>query len=243
MEVLALFGPERREIAMTDAAALLTRPKSTTSRLLSAMARAGFLDRDTDSGRYRVSMRLAALGELAKQSTSLQRVALPALQGLASATGETANLVVLVEGEGVNIEAVESPRPVMHLGAVGRRFPLHASAACKALLAWRPPAEVRRMLPDPLPRCTAATVTDPATLMRQLGEVRLRGYAVNWGELEEELVAVGAPVRDHRGEVVAAVSISAPASRVARTDLPTIGAHVRRAAHQVSSALGYAAAG
>lgn len=239
MEVLQLFTPRRKELGVTEVADLLGRPKSSVSRWMSAMEEAGFLDRDADNGRYRVSLRVAAVGELAKQATSLQRVARPALHRLTEATGETANLVVIVGTEGVNIEAVESPRPVMHMGMVGRRFPLHASAACKAILAWRDPAEVRALLPARLERCTPATVTDPERLLAELAEVRGQGYAVNWTELEEDLVAVAAPLRDHRGEVVAALSISAPVSRVPRESLPVLGRHVAEAARALSTDLGW----
>lgn len=239
MAVLRLFTPRRREIGVTEAAQLLGRPKSTLSRWLSDMEEAGFLDRDPDTGRYRVSMHLAAVGEMARQSTSLQRRARRALEQLTAATGETSNLVVLVGKEAVNIEAVESPHPVMHMGSVGRRFPPHASAAAKAILAWRTPEEVRALLELPLARCTPATITDPERLFRELAQVRERGYAVNWLELEEHLVAVGAPVRDHRGEVVAAVSISAPVSRMAREALPETGRHVVDAARALSAELGW----
>ncbi len=238
MDLLRLFTRERRELSVSEVAKLLTWPKSTTSRSLSAMEAAGFLDRSVESGRYRVSMQLAAVGELAKQATSLQQMARPALERLTAATGETSNLVVLVDSEGVNVEAIESPQPVMHMGSVGRRFPLHASAACKALLAWRPDSEILSLLQLPLARCTPATITSPELLLRDLADVRERGYAVNWMELEDDLVAVGAPVRDHRSDVVAAISISAPASRVPRDVLPAIGAHVVDAARALSRSLG-----
>jgi DNA-binding IclR family transcriptional regulator len=238
MRVLRLFTLDRKELAVTEVANLLEWPKSTTSRSLSAMEAAGFLDRSVESGRYRVSMQLAAVGEMAKQATSLQQMARPALERLTAATGETSNLVVLVDSEGVNVEAIESPQPVMHMGSVGRRFPLHASAACKALLAWRTDNEVLSLLQLPLVRCTPATIANPEVLLRELADVRERGYAVNWMELEDDLVAVGAPVRDHRSDVVAAISISAPASRVPRDTLPAIGAHVMGAARALSRDLG-----
>ena len=239
MEVLDLFTPQRKELGVTEVADLLGRPKSTVSRWMGAMEEAGFLDRDPAAGRYRVSLRLAAVGEMARQSTSLQRVARPALERLTAATGETANLVVIVGTEGVNIEAAESPRPVMHMGMVGRRFPLHASAACKAILASMGEAEARALLPRQLERRTPATITDPQRLMEELAVARRQGYAVNWAELEEDLVAVAAPVRGHRGETVAAVSISAPLSRVRRESLPELGRHVAEAARALSADLGW----
>ncbi len=238
IQVLELFNPKRKEFGVTEAAELLRRPKSTVSRLLSAMEDAGFLDRAADTGRYRVSMQMAAVGEMAKQATSLQRSARQSMEALTAATGETSNLVVLVGMEGVNVEACESPQQIMHMGSVGRRFPLHASAAGKALIAWRSEEEISALLPLPLVQCTPATITDPERLREHLAVVRERGYAVNWIELESGLVGVGAPVRDHRSEIVAALSISAPAARVPRTALPSVGAHVVQAARNLSRDLG-----
>jgi DNA-binding IclR family transcriptional regulator len=239
MDVLNLFTAERKEFGVVAAAELLGKPVSTVSRWLIGMEAAGFLERDEGTGRYRVSMRLAAIGELARQATSLQQAALPALRQLTAATGETSNLVLLVDGEGTNVEAVESPRPIMHMGAVGRRFPLHASAAGKALLAWRSEAEIRAMTPTPLNRHMSATITEIDALLANLAVVRRNGYAVNWQELEEDLVGVGAPVRDHRGVVIAAISISAPVFRIDRESLPKLGGHVAAAADTLSRTLGY----
>ncbi|MDQ3521444.1 MAG: IclR family transcriptional regulator C-terminal domain-containing protein, partial [Gemmatimonadota bacterium] len=89
-----------------------------------------------------------------------------------------------------------------------------------------------------LAQCTPATITDPERLREELATVRERGYAVNWTELESDLVGVGAPVRDHRSDVVAALSISAPVSRVPRAALPGVGAHVNEAARALSRDLG-----
>lgn len=239
MEVLDLFNTERREIGVLEASALLNRPKSTTSRWLSRMHAAGFLDRDEATGRYRVSMRLSAVGELARQAIPLQRLAYPWLQRITQLTGETSNLVLLVDGEGTNVEAVDSPRPVAHMGAVGRRFPLHASAAGKALLAWRSTEKIMSLLSFPLVQMTENTITDADALLEELARVRSLGYSVNWAESEDELVGIGAPVRDHRNEVICALSISAPIWRVTREDLPRLGRHVAESANALSVSLGW----
>ena len=238
MEVFRLFTPQRKEIGVLEAAELLDRPKSSVSRCLSAMHAAGFLDRSSN-GPYRISMQMAAIGEMAKQGTSLQRSARPVLEALTAATGETSSLSVAVDGEAVNVDAVESPRPVMLMGVVGRRFALHASAAGKVLLAWIPESAEER-LRQPLERYTPATITEPAVLREELARIRELGYSVNWKELEEDLVAVAAPVWDHRGQLVAALSIAAPTSRISRGALPGVGGTVADAARQLSRALGCA---
>lgn len=239
MSVLELFSPTRREIGVIEAAEELGRPKSTVSRWLAAIAAAGFLDRDPDSGRYRLSMRLAVLGDMARNSTSLQRLARTELQALTTATGETSNLAVLMGGEAMNIEAVESPRPILHVGWIGRRLPCHATAAGKSLLAWRDQDEVKRLLPRRLPKLASRTITDLDELLHELTRVRERGYSTAWRELEDDLAAVGAPVRDHSGAVVGALVISAPVSRIPLKSLAAYAPPVLNAAQSLSAQLGY----
>lgn len=239
MDVLELFSAARHELGVVETAQILGKSKSTTSRWLSAMEEAGFLERDGAGGRYRLSMRLAALGEVARQSTSLQRLARPALHRLTDATGETSDLVVLTEQEAVNVDVVESPRPVKQVGWLGRRLPLHATAAGKALVAWRSRDEVLRLLPSPLPRFTPSTITDPEALLGELMAVRRRGYSTAVQELEEDLVGVAAPVRDLGGNVVAVLTVGAPVSRVPIARMSEVAEHVVREADSVSRGLGY----
>ena len=135
MDVLALFSLEKRELGVLEVADVLGRPKSTVSRWLAAMEQADFLDRDPETARYRLSLRLTALGDVARHTTTLQRSARPPLKWLAERTGETANLTLLIGTEAVNVEVADSPRPVMHVGWVGRRLPVHATASGKVLIA------------------------------------------------------------------------------------------------------------
>lgn len=244
MQVLRLFSPDRPELGVTEVSDLLGRPKSSVSRLLRSMAEAGFLERDSVGGRYRLTLELAALGETAREATPLQRLAQPVLEGLTAATGETSNLVVLEGGEGVNVSGVQSRRTVRHIGVLGRRLPLHATAAGKALVAWMTPKE-RARLPGwgCFPPLTPRTLRDAAALEAELQRVRARGWASAWGELEPELAAVAAPVRDHRGEVAGALVISAPISRVPEEALPGLGATLMGAARGLSRTLGYREAG
>lgn len=218
-DVLSLFTPERRELTPSQIVDLLGRPKSTVYRQLSAMEEAGFLDRDEESGRYRLGIRLAALGELARQSTSLQRAAHPRLGELSEETDETADLSVLRDGVATTIDVVESHRPLMIPGLLGGRIPLHATAAGKVLLGWRPEEEVRRLLSVPLERFTRHTVTDVDTLLHELQRTRNRGFSTVNGEWVEDILGVSAPVRDHSGDVIAALAVGGPRTRL---DIPTL---------------------
>lgn len=239
MNVLDAFSATRRELGVVELAEHLGRPKSTVSRWLAGMEDAGFLERDADSSRYRLSVRLTALGDIARRTTSLQRSARPTLRALAERTGETANLTVLAGLEAVNVEVADSPRPVMHVGWVGRRLPVHATAAGKVLVAYAGRAVVSAVLRRGLEQFTPSTITSARQFRAALALVTTRGYATVWGELESDLAAVAAPVRDHRGVVIAAIAIGGPVSRCPRRQLAVLAVHVVEAGRELSAMLGY----
>ena len=240
--ILALFSREQSELSVLDAAALLRRPRSTTYRLMSQIEKVGFLDQDSETGLYRLGIRLAALGELAQCSTSLQRIAQPVLRRLSRQTGETATLLLLVDGEGTAVLHSESTHRVVAKGLVGRYWPLHASAGGKALLAWRPEEEGTKLVKKALKRYTPTTISTLPALKRELKQIRKRGYATVRGEFMDDIWGVAVPVFNHREEVEGAVTLGGPRSRVTRARLPELGKILIAAGESVSRSLGYAGA-
>ena len=237
-DVLSLFSPDRPELSVRDIAKPFRWPKSTAYRILARIEDAGFLDRDDRSGLYRLGIRLATLGELARHSTSLQRISTTALHRLSAETGETATLMLLHGPEGVTVDVVESYQPLMLPGLLGARQPLHSTAGGKALLAWAGPARQRVLIHPPLKRYTPTTITDVAELMHELDVSRRRGYTTVDGENIEDVVGVAAPIHDHHGNVPAALTVGGPRSR-ATALLDSLAVAVMAAATSVSAALGY----
>lgn len=239
MEVLSLFTATHRELGVADIAKMVGRPKSTVSGWLSAMQEVGLLDRADGAGPYRLGIRLATFGELARLSTSIQRVAIPLLEQLTRRTRETASLNVLIGSEVVNSSVAESPQPIRSAGGLGIPMAIHATAAGKVLVAWRTPEEIRTLLPIRLEQFTPNTIKDVDSLLEELDQVREQGYSVAAGEMASDLFALSAPVRDCSGDVVAAISIAAPISRVSQKQVPQLVHELMATADAVSDALGY----
>jgi DNA-binding IclR family transcriptional regulator len=138
----------------------------------------------------------------------------------------------------VNLEqAVPIEREVRSIGQVGRRTPLHCTAAGKVLAAYLPDKELDRLLAQGLARYTPQTITDPDELRMELERVRENGYALALEELEAGLNVVSAPVSDAAGRVVAAVSISGPASRLLPENLRSLIVEVTGVAQELSKEL------
>lgn len=238
-DILSLFTPMRPELTALDISELLDRPKSTVYRLLTSVADAGFLDYDELTARYRVGIRLAALGEIAQRSTTLQRTVYPTLVRLSGETRETATLMVRSGSQGTTIEMVESFEPIMVPAVLGGHPPLHASAGGKVLLAWLSLPQRREILRTPLTRFTLTTITDRAKLEGELDRVRDRGYSMVRGEWVHDIFGVAAPVRNHSGVVVAAITVGVPRARASTERMAMLQEAVQLAAADASAAGGF----
>jgi IclR family acetate operon transcriptional repressor len=171
---------------------------------------------------------------------SLQQIAKPHLYELTAATGETSNLVILQGNESVYLDQVASPRLVRMFTELGRRTPLYCTAVGKAILATFAPPQLETYLQTvPLAPITPHTITSLELLYDDLARTRAHGFAVDDGEYEEGVACVAAPIFDHHGHGVAALSISAPTMRLSRSRAYALGPQVRAAAHACSIELGY----
>jgi DNA-binding IclR family transcriptional regulator len=162
-------------------------------------------------------------------------VAQPFLERLGQATGETINLGVASNGMVEQIAQVDSTYLIGGTNWVGRSVPLHCSALGKVLLAYG----AAQLPPGPLERRTDKTITSEAALRTDLASVRARGYAVTDEELEPGLIAVAAPIYGYDGAVVAALSVSAPASRLTREGVAAVAGQCADGAAGLSAVLGY----
>lgn len=187
---------------------------TTVHNFLATLVHEGYLAQGRSRGPYTVGPRLLALANtIGVVHQELTSVALPWIERFRDEVDETLHLSVLVGREATDILFIESSQSVRFTSSVGKRMPLHASAAGKILLAWRAPGDVDGLLDVTLPAYTTATVTDRAELDRLLVEVRTRGYAVNLGELDPAVRCIAGPIRDRDGQVIAALSMSAPVFR------------------------------
>jgi IclR family transcriptional regulator, KDG regulon repressor len=214
--------------------------KSTVHRLLLGLQNYRFVEKDSKSGRYRLGLRLFELGQRAIPNVNLREKARPYLERLVFETGETAHLCVLAEHEILYLDKVESPKTIRIASSVGGRNPAYCSAVGKVLLSALPEAEIDGLLRrHKLVAYTRNTIITPAQFKAALRQVQQNGYAVDNEEREEGLRCIGAPIHDHTGEIIAAMSVAGPAFRLMSGQDHAIAQLVTRIAGELSAALGY----
>lgn len=238
VEILEALA-ESRDLGVTELGRRLGVHKATASRLVSTLAERGLVERDPSTDKLRLGFGLIHLAGAAIAGLDLAHQARPILEDLADRTRETVNLAVLDGDSVMHIDQIAGARAVVSVSWVGRRTPYHCTSNGKVLLAFSDERERDRLLAGPLDPRTPNTVVDPDVLRAQLDQVRARGYAFTIEELEEGLNAVAAPVRRSDGDVVAAVSVSGPAFRLRRADVPRIARLVMDAAEAISRRMGY----
>lgn len=211
--ILDLFSLERPEWGVSEAARLLGFPKSTVSELVVSLAEGGMLRR-TSRGRYRLGWRLFELGQTSLNNTEFRTEARQAMLDLVEEQEViAAHLAVLDGTKIVYLEKVQ-PTPAVKISCsgVGGRLAANCTSVGKVLLAhqdWG--ALAGRLGADGLTGLTRNSITDLDELADELAQVKEQGYAYDREEKSIGLCCIGAPIRDHAGVVVAALSLSVPA--------------------------------
>jgi len=240
MQILECFGPERTDLKLTEIAAATDLHKSTLYRLLEAMRAHRLIGFDAASGCYHPGLKLFEMGSLAAGRFALDRHAHPILEHLATVSGETAHLCVLDGSDVVYVAKVECTRTLRIPSAVGQRNPAYCTGVGKAILAFLAPEQIDSYIAQtPLKPFTRKTLTSGGELKTNLRQIVAQGYAVDDQEREEGVRCVAAPVRDHGGQVIAAISIAGPSIRVTKERIAELASHVLRAADEISAGLGY----
>ncbi|MDQ0589823.1 IclR family transcriptional regulator [Variovorax paradoxus] len=233
---------QQRDCRVTDLAQAFGMARSNAHRTLQTLVDCGWAVQDPATSAYRPSLRLFELGALVSEATDMGSLLRPHLAALAQQTGETIHLAVLDGAEIVYLDKFDSPLPVAAYSRVGGRAAAYCVASGKALLAAAAPD--LSALHERLGTLTAHTknsITSFDALLSELERTRVRGYAENREEWRLGVCGLGVPVFNARGEAVAAVGMSVPSIRFARTQARGLADRLLACARDASVTLGYRA--
>lgn len=236
MAILRCFAPDRQELGVTEIAAQVGLHKSTVSRVLTALEHEGIVEQRA-SRRYRLGLGIISVAGPLLADLDVRRAAYPVLVELTESTKETTALMVWNGVEAVTVEQIPSPQQVKHTSSLGSRYQTAHSASVQVFLA-EATAEAMRELVDAKRLSGIDQDSDLDTYATRLRANGERGYTVNNAETSPDEVGIAAPVRDHRGAVVAAVLIAAPKYRTDETAIARMGEACTRAAREITARLG-----
>lgn len=241
MKVLDTLLDARIPLKLEKICAFTGLPKSTTFRIIVNLLQGEYLV-ETDEG-YWLGLKLLRLGALVEGRLDLKQQACPLLTELRDQVNETVHLAVLdSELRVIYLEKLATQHAVgLMVSQIGITAPMHCTALGKAMAAFRPEVEILDWIQtNSLKAHTDATITDKAAFLQELREIRSRGYAIDKGEYEASVRCIAAPIRDRTGKVIAAISISAPDTRMPLQLLDSpMAAQVVEVASRISRALGY----
>ena len=229
----------QRSIGLEDISKEIKLAKPTVYRFLLTLQELGYVRR-VDGERWAITMKMFNIGSRALDHLDLQSMARPIAEELSELFGETVHMGVLEGSAAVYVLKVESRYTIRMFSRVGRRIPLYCTAIGKALLAFSTLEERDAALKGVrLLAFTNKTLASRATLDAELARVREQGFAMDDEEHELGIHCIGAPIFDHTGGVVAALSVSWPAFRYKpEEEFDKIEA-IKTAANRISALLGY----
>jgi len=239
LELLSVFSFREPRLSLADLATRTGIPRATAFRLLSTLEQSGFLAKV--HGAYQLGIKCFVLGNIVAGGLDLRETAHPHLVALRDSTRETTQIAILDHWQVVYLERMLSPLPVGFMRSrAGAILPAYCTGLGKTLLAFRPEAEVAGWAATQrFPALTPRTITSAKRLLKDLRGIRERGYGLDLEEREKGVSCVAAPVRNHTGDVVAAISVAGPTGRMPRQLVGSdVAAAVVAAARAISIDLG-----
>jgi len=215
LEVLSLFTYEHSTLSFPQIVSFLKLSKSTVFRMLVTLESMHYVEQDPNTRLYRPGIRVIQLGFAAINSMEIRQIARPYLEKLSKRLDETVSLAVLDGFRTIYLDRIRNQSIVGVLLQIGSSLPAHCSALGKVLLADLPLDALDKLLSEnELTGFTEKTITTPAALLKDLEDIRMRGYALGDEELAIGLRAVSAPIRDFSLKAVAAVNVTAQIQRM-----------------------------
>ena len=240
LQILEAVGTAKR-IGVLKLSQEVELPYSTVHRLLSTLAKRGYIQQESDRRKYALGPKVLELGTAFLDTVELRQVALPRMLSLSQRTRETVNLVIWNGRSAVCAEKIDSPESVtVQQTQIGRLEPLHSSGLGKAIIAFLPAAQLDEVLKGVnLVSYTRNTLVSVKALKNDLEKIRQRGFAIDDQEGVLGVRCVASPIWNYREEVLGALSLVGPSIRMSKKRVLDLGRMVREEAIKISQQLGY----
>lgn len=240
MDVLEVIGISNEPVSLKNITEKVGLPKSTVYRILSNLESRGYVCCSNEGG-YRLGLTFLTLGQKAERGFELKRLARPHMTKLNQLTNESVHLGMLARNKVLYLDSIDSPHTIRLVAQIGGSNLLHCTSLGKALLIAHSDEEIRQILVEVgMERRTHYTLVTADAFLKEMEVVRRVGFGFDDRESDNECFCIGAPIYNHLGQVLAAISVSGPISRVSRRTAETIVApRLIEATKSISRALGH----
>lgn len=227
-------------LGVTEISNLTGFSKSRVFRILDTLSHRGYIQKIEKSQRYKIGVACLAIGEAFRDQLDIRKAAEPILEDLAEKSGDTALLIMLIDHKAVIIEIKQGKYYLQSTDTVGQTVPFHVGASPRVLLAHMPESDRSKVVRSiNFEKFTPRTTANPKDLEKRLEQIRSQGYCLTEDDYEVGVYAVGAPVRDDEGNVVAGISLITPQVRFTKDCQLRNVRLVVEAADELSMQLGY----
>ena len=227
-------------MSMSEISERLDFYPSTVHRILDTLKFGGYVEQNPNSQKYQLGLKLLELGMAKINQIDLVKEAKPFLRDLAKKCDETVHLAILEDDNVLYLAKEESSQTIRMISYVGKRAPLHCTGLGKVLLANLPLRDRDKIIDRiELFRLTNNTITDKGKLREELDMIKEKEFALDREENERDVLCIAAPVRDYKGRVVAAVSVSSPIYRLNNKKQDYIKEALINTVEGISSRLGF----
>ena len=222
-DIVEALSSSPHGMSLTDLAAAVGLHVSTVHRLLASLSSRGYVQKDIETGKYRLTLKMFEVGSRAACGVNLVSIARPYLERLAEFSGEAVHLVARLGDGVVYLYKEDTSSSIARMASfVGLKNPMYCTGVGKCILANLPPE----------------TITDFDRLTAELKQIKAQGYALDNEEHEPGVFCIAAPIFDYSAHPVAAISVSAPASRMEPERIKEIAAQVVSSAGAITGVLG-----
>lgn len=241
LQIIEIMAAGNGPMRLQDISTRVQLPGSTVLRFLGTLMAYHYVTQDKETLQYALTMKFCRLGHLVSSQVHLRDVVRPYLIRLADQFGESASLAVEEEQNVLYIDCVDGPDHMLQtLQRIGRVAPMNGTGVGKLLLLRYGEIEIDRFVAERgLEASTVNTITEKAPLLRELRKIARVGYAIDNEECELGVKCVAAPIRDYTGEIVAAISMSGPVSRMTADRINLVKEGITQTAAEISTSLGF----
>ncbi len=243
LNILEVFSEKNVKLGVTEISKILEMSISTVHRTLLILKRRGYVEQDSQRGKYKLGLRVFELGCVFQNQVYLMEMTMPHLEHLANLTNETANLAILDRNqrEVVYIAKIDSSEVLKTDIRIGTRLWANCTALGKVLLASLPEQQIERIFSKEkeLPTYTPNSISTFTELKESLREVKSQGFAVDDEEFKTGVRCLGVPIKDARGKVIAAISITGPAIRFSLEKIEKLKSTIIEVSSRISQRIGF----